>query len=264
MSNATSEPDEGVLTRRYLNVPIPDPSTITSREIERAKSELRAEFKALLASQTVLESESRRYIKEIIETRLDGMDKAHVLIQDDVKRAVTECATNTMQLSHLFEEKLNGILTRFDGIAVQFRERDIRTDQDKIAASTAVNAALQAQKEAAGAQNESNAAAITKSENSFTKEIDGLKSLINATKDTIQSQISNLTGRLDRGEGGEAGVRQTKQDSRGNMQLAVAVAALVFAIVSGFVGFSLGHNGGGSGVVAVAPAVAPLYPTPAR
>ena len=46
----------------------------------------------------------------------------------------------------------------------QFAERDKRTEQLSLADKTAIAAALQAQKEAAGAQNESNTAAINKME----------------------------------------------------------------------------------------------------
>jgi hypothetical protein len=214
----------------YSNVPIPDPSLITTEQINNARAELRAEIK-----------EAANAIREIIEIRLSGQNREHALVQEDIKRGVTDAASANERLGALFDEKLNGILTRFDGIAVQFRERDIRTDQDKIAASTAVNAALQAQKEAAGAQNESNAAAITKSENSFTKEIDGLKALIATTKDSINSQIGNLTGRLDRGEGGATGAKVTRDESRQGQIAWIALGGLIFSVIAGLVGFNLSH-----------------------
>lgn len=225
-------PGQGDWYRQQLNIPVPDPSEITSREITRAKAELKIQFDDAIAALREFIGLTASSNKEIIESRLGGMDKTHVLLQDEVRRSIDVIGQESRRLEMLFDEKLNGILTRFDGIAVQFRERDIRTDQDKIAASTAVNAALQAQKEAAGAQNESNAAAITKSENSFTKEIDGLKALIATTKDSINSQIGNLTGRLDRGEGGNAGAREQRGDTRSGLNTNLAVIGSIVAFIA--------------------------------
>src|ERR1035441_9083425 len=79
-------------------------------------------------------------LREFLEARLEGMDK-------------------------VFAE-------RFIGVQKQFDERDVRTAGAVIAGTTAVNAALQAQKEAAGAQNDSLTASITKSEAATVKQID--------------------------------------------------------------------------------------------
>jgi hypothetical protein len=222
------------------NIPIPDPSAITTEQIGKAKTELRSEFVAAVAA-----------LQSIIQTRLDAMDKAAAVAEQNINRVPTTLDREAGKLKELFEEKFltsakafdtvlqsHGrevsrlqelINERFNGIQIQFRERDIRTDQDKLAATTAVNAALQAQKEAAGAQNVANAAAITKSENGFTKEIDGLKELINTTRDAINNQIANLTGRFDRGEGNVTGAKDTRSESR-------LGASSVVGIVGGVVG----------------------------
>jgi hypothetical protein len=60
---------------------------------------------------------------------------------------------------------------RFSSIALQFEERDKRTEQLSVADKTAIAAALQAQKEAAGAQNESNTAAVAKIETNFDNKL---------------------------------------------------------------------------------------------
>jgi hypothetical protein len=218
-----------------VNIPVPDPSVITSQEIAKAKAELRDEYNVLMhANET-----ARELIRQVLETRLDSMDRASVVLSENVNRVPTLLDRESSRLEKLFEEKLFGMITKFDGIQVQFRERDIRTDQDKIAATTAVNAALQAQKEAAGAQNEANAAAITKSENSFTKEIDGLKSLINTVRDAIQSDVGNLKQRLDRGEGSDSGHGAAQAS-----MIAIA-AVLISLVVGGFTIFQGSHNYGG-------------------
>src|ERR1700685_2775837 len=87
-------------------------------------------------------------------------DRLQILIDKVPGLARIEVA----KLQELHEEK-------FASIATQFAERDKRTEQLSLADKTAIAAALQAQKEAAGAQNEANAAAIAKSEAGVTKQI---------------------------------------------------------------------------------------------
>jgi hypothetical protein len=238
----------------YSNIPIPDPTEITAREIAKVKAELKQDFISEITHLKESLNVARQLKQDAVNARLDAMEKATALLHENASRFPTILDKETVNIRALFEEKLNGILTRFDGIAVQFRERDIRTDQDKIAASTAVNAALQAQKEAAGAQNESNAAAITKSENSFTKEIDGLKALIATTKDSTNSQVQNLTGRMDRGEGGAQGAHQ-------NMGTILSMAAVAISVLAIIASLYLGSHSNGGGGQPSALAVAPLNPS---
>jgi hypothetical protein len=198
------------------NIPIPDPTLITSQEIARAKIELREEFKVALQSLRDLTENASKSQLLIITTRLDGMDRVASMLPQTLER-------EALRLEKLFEEK-------FHTIQLQFRELNIRLEQDRASATTAVNAALAAQKEAAQAQNMSNSAAIAKSENSFTKEIDSLRTLITATKEGITADIINLTGRMDRGEGGFQGARAQTEDARANL-------TQIITIISGIVGF---------------------------
>src|SRR5208283_4531325 len=163
--------------------------------------------------------------------------------QDSLAKAVGNISSEASRLETLFNQKLDGMVIRFDSIQTQFKERDIRTDQDKIAASTAVDAALQA-------QNEANAAAITKSESAFTKQIDGLKDLIEAVRNVISSDVNNIKSRLDRGEGGanpamlaeiatlrsrldqSAGGRSAEVDTRANIGTIAGVIAVIIAGLS--------------------------------
>jgi hypothetical protein len=85
---------------------------------------------------------------------------------------------------------------KFASITLQFAERDKRTEQLSIADKTAIAAALQAQKEAAGAQNEANAAAIAKSEAGFTKQIDQITTLISAGAKASDDKIDDIKDRL--------------------------------------------------------------------
>jgi len=243
------------------NIPIPDPSLITAQEIAKARGELREEYKTAIAVITDKAENALNLTRQVIETRLNAMDTAAQLLSENVNRVPTFLDRESSRLEKLFEEKLTGMQTKFDGIQLQFRERDIRTDQDKIAASTAVNAALQAQKEAAGAQNESNAAAITKSENSFTKEIDGLKSLINTVRDAIQSDVANLTGRLDRGEGITTGGKEMRSEHRLDTGQLIAWIVAGCAILAAIITFETSFHSSALPSTPSAIAVAPLNPS---
>ena len=116
--------------------PIPDPTVLTTQQLAVAILNL----------------------KELFESRMSAMDKAVELLQQTANRSPT---VNEVYMQH--EE-------RFKSIAVQFAERDIRTEQTSRDSKVAVDAALQAAKEAVGEQNKSSALAIAKSEAATTKQ----------------------------------------------------------------------------------------------
>ncbi len=77
-------PDTAAATT-YSNVPIPDPSTITTQQINRAKDESRAEVSsALKALTSIFEAKL-----DAIDVRLDSMDKAAMVLSDNVTRVPT-------------------------------------------------------------------------------------------------------------------------------------------------------------------------------
>jgi ATP-dependent Clp protease ATP-binding subunit ClpA len=180
-----------------LNIPVPDPSSMTTEQ-------LRHELMGL---------------RQLVETRLDGMDKAAGLLQMAQDRTPSEISQMVGQLQELHSEK-------FFSIQKQFDERDIRTRASEVAAQTAVNAALSAQKEAASAQNDANAAAIMKSEASTVKQIDGIVALLTSGTKATDDKIAAINARLDRGEGTGSG-RASSQSSM------LAVTAIVVSVVVG-------------------------------
>src|ERR1700676_4764129 len=133
-------------------------------------------------------------LRDVIETRLDAMDKAAQVLSENVNRVPTLLDRQIAQIKELFDQK-------FAGIQLQFDERDVRQKPAESAAVTAVNAALQAQKEAASAQNDANAAAITKSEAATVKQIDGILALLASNTKATDEKIGVLSSRLDRGDG---------------------------------------------------------------
>jgi len=157
-----------------------------------------------------------------MEARLDAVDRATILFQENLTRVPTDTDKQISHLKELHDEK-------FAAVSQQFRERDVRSDQDKFAASTAINAALSALKEMIGLQNTANAAAIAKSEASTTKELESLNRIIGSSKDALSSDIRNLASRLDRGEATYSGVRTERADAH-------MTNAGVIGIVGGIVG----------------------------
>jgi hypothetical protein len=206
------------------NIPVPDPSSLTTEQLRRELAGLR----------------------DSLETRLNGMDKANVLLNQQFLQHPSDIEKAILQLKELHNEKFDGIKTQFidqgtvftnridslrDGIQKQFDERDVRATASESASNTAVNAALSAQKEAASAQNEANAAAITKSEAATVKQIDGILALLASNTKAIDEKIASINGRLDRGEG-------TKSGASATITTIIAVAAVATAIIGGIVSFN--------------------------
>lgn len=123
-------------------------------------------------------------LRELIETRLNAMDKAILLLQAKIDR----------------EPQLSAVVAkmeeRFASIDKQFVERDVRVGQAQDASVTAVNAALQAAKEAVAEQNKNNNEAFGKSEAGFTKQIDNIILLVQAQAKGMDEKIDDLKNRI--------------------------------------------------------------------
>jgi Fe2+ transport system protein B len=159
-------------------------------------------------------------LRELLETRLNGMDKAVEVLEKQADKYPDNIAAAVRQLQELQEE-------RFKSIALQFVERDTRTEQTQKDSKVAVDAALQAAKEAVGAQNESNSLAIAKSEASTTKSLDAIQVLITATAKAADEKIDDLKGRLSTIEGRSTGHTDVWGYIVGIGGLLVAIATLV-------------------------------------
>jgi hypothetical protein len=174
--------------------PIPDPTTLTTQQLLRE----------ILA------------VRELFETRLDGMDKAVALLQATLNKSpsIAEMYAKHEQM--------------FDNIQTQFQERDTRTDQTAKDNKVAVDAALQAAKEAVGEQNKSSQLAIAKSESATTKQIDAIGELIANGQKGLDDKIDDMKTRLTLIEGRTRGIG----DSWGFVVGLVGVMAAVGAIIA--------------------------------
>ena len=176
------------------SVPNPDP---TKRTVEQLLREI-------ATSREIVEAKAIGS-REVLETRLGGMDVAIQLLQQATDRIPAHVKDSVEHLRVLHDERFNSLSSqmdiRFDGIATQFLERDKRTEQLSLADKTAIAAALQAQKEAAGATTEMVIAAINKIDMNFSKLIEQTQNLLTTSARNLDEKINDLKGRFDRGEG---------------------------------------------------------------
>lgn len=211
------------------NIPIPDPSVLTTEALRREIDGLRELIEEKLASATA----DRQGVRSIIETRLAGMDEAILLLQNTADKFPARIDEKIGALKEVHDGRFDSIagvnLEKFSSIQTQFRERDSRTEQSSKDSKVAVDAALQAAKEAVGEQNKSSALAIAKSEAATTKQIDGLGVQLGNYNKASDDKITDLKERLTRLEGTGAG----------KAQVWAAVAIIVGIVVSLNVFFGL-------------------------
>ncbi len=125
--------------------PVPDPTELTTAAVNAASDQWRRDLSSLRA---------------VLETRLDAIDTATDLRLKALADEPQRMALLVKNLELLLTEK-------FRSIELQFRERDIRTDQAATASKQALDAALLAAKELVGQQNTANVEAAAKAETSF-------------------------------------------------------------------------------------------------
>lgn len=188
--------------------PVPDPTVLTTAQLLREQAALR----------------------ELIETRLDGMDTATTLLSETVNRTPTIIQTEIAHVRELMAGELSRMTQiseeRLKGIELQFTERDVRTEQAAKAGKDALDAALKSQKELVAQQNEANRAEAAKTESNFAK-------LIEAQS----ARTDELKERIDRGEGSTAGAAGTRTEQRLNLNTVIAAVALLLSAVIVFAAF---------------------------
>lgn len=185
------------------STPVPDPTVLTTQQLQREISAARD----LIEGKVVA-------VRDVFDTRLAAMDKAIEILSPQV-------ATKVSNLEALHNEK-------FRSIATQFLERDTRTEQTSRDSKVAVDAALQAAKEAVGEQNKSNAMAISKSEATFTKQIDQIGVLITTLQKGLDEKIDDVRGRLQILESTRKGASDLWGFLIGAFGVAIAIASLFF------------------------------------
>lgn len=215
-----------VWPRPEIVVPNPDPSDVTLRyidnEVDNLEKRLGARIDGMEKAVQVFHDDLTRVptlldrsiagLRELLEARMGGTDALFLTLKERVEGKNGGLDDEIKHLRELMEsqiknvgvdiEKISSVTQeRFTRIDTQFVERDKRLEQLSLADKTAVAAALQAAKEAVGAQNTSNSIAIAKSESSTVESIKQLQALFATANSALNDKVNDLKGRFDRGEG---------------------------------------------------------------
>jgi hypothetical protein len=184
--------------------PVPDPTKLTTDAVGAAEDRLRREMATL---------------REIIEARILALENDAELRLDALREVRPQTERQINHLRELHNE-------RFASVALQFAERDVRTQQAVAASKEALDAALLAAKELVGQQNTSNVEAAAKAEASFTKQIDQIAVTISTLERSFTDRLTELKERIDRGEG------QGEGETAAQVEARAAVAAQLAAVNS--------------------------------
>lgn len=198
--------------------PRPDPTLLTSAALAQQIGVLREYLVARIDGAEAVQN-----------TRFGAMDRAIVLLQTLQDRIPDQVDRKVANLQALHDE-------RFRGIQVQFDERDVRVKESAAAATTAVNAALQAAKEAVGAQNTSFTLGIDKSEKATLEQINQQRVLLDKTTSSLDEKIDDLKDRMARLESIGLGRTEAVGDHRASAADVRGYVTLALGAILGLLG----------------------------
>lgn len=201
-------------------LPVTDPTLLTTRQILHEISILKELVFTKLNSSDV----EHKLIQSVVETRLDGMDKATGLVQNLADNLPSKIDEKVAAAHQIQEEK-------FKSIQIQFIERDVRMDQSSNDQKVAIAAALAAVKEAGGKQNESSDKAVAKSETATSKQMDQIMQLIVSGREAMDDKLNDVKERLTRVEGNSEGklVANTSHHTNNSFTVQATFAIIAFA-----------------------------------
>lgn len=217
------EMDLAAVADRGDRVPAPDPTRLTTQALHRALAGLR----------------------ELIEIRLEGMDKATERLATDTAELRRSAENNRelqredveRQLAALREflmTKIDGLETaiaqRFNTVGIQFSERDERLRLADIERQKSLDAALAAQKSDVNLQNLANTRAAEKAETAAKESISSLGELTSSSLASLGEQIRRVESRLDRGEATQVGATTQRTESR--LDAGQVVSYVVMALLA--------------------------------
>ena len=157
-----------------VNVPVPDPSLLTTQQLR----------------------EGLEGLEKLIDVRLDAMDAATLLRLTAFSNVPDQIRERVGDLQSLHTEKFHSQATqvdeKFTSVALQFEERDKRGERESRDNKVAVDAAFAAQKEAASEQNKSNTLAISKSEAATAETINKLEQLVSANIQGLNDKVDDI------------------------------------------------------------------------
>jgi Fe2+ transport system protein B len=164
-------------------------------------------------------------LREILQARLDGMDRADEVLAETVNRTPTSIETAIAHLKELHDERFHSISQetdeKFRSVALQFKERDERSSQLAKTQDEALKAALQSAEKLNEAQGSANKEANAKTEATFGQQIKG-----------VEDKIEVINRRLDTGQGAQEGTISQRSEQRLNVGAIMAVVMGVLAVAS--------------------------------
>jgi multidrug efflux pump subunit AcrB len=204
--------------------PRPDPSKLTTEQLYREVASIDGKIAGL---------------KEIVFTRLSGMDKALDLSTEGLNRQPTAIDKAVDHLKDALSARMNGMDAlreqKFAEIQMQFHEQSRRFDVTTQASKEAVEKALASAKEAIAEQNRASDLATTKSETNFTKQIDQQGTIIQNQAKNNDVQVGDIKERLNKLEGMALGKFDTEKAHRDNTSLYIALIAALIAAIGLFI-----------------------------
>ncbi len=212
------DPENKPLERDWR--PVPDPTLLTTAAVQTAINALEEKMLARLEG-----------MRGAITARLDASDQATRLQEATVTRVPTLLDKELAHHRNLTSEQFERVQVQFQSIQNQFTERDVRTETTSKDSKVAVDAALQAAKEAVAEQNRSSALAISKSEAATDKRIDQIIAMITTSTSASDGKIDDIKERITRLEGQSLGSGDTERQQHANSSLLVAIVAAIFTFI---------------------------------
>jgi hypothetical protein len=217
--------------------PVPDPTRLTTDAVNLATTQMRRELATL---------------REILEARLNAMDKAIQVAADELAKGPGRSETARLDLRSDFARQMTAerefilsqienvsavAVEKFEAVNTRFLERDTRTEQAAQESRISLDAALAAAKEAVSEQNKANAQAIQKSEVATQKQIDAMVTLMRTSNDSLVDKIDDIKTRLDRGDTGGygQGVNNARVEYRDETRTHAATVGQWIAAASAFI-----------------------------
>jgi hypothetical protein len=217
------------------NLPIPDPTRLTTQLVDRALNNFR----------------------EVVETRLAAMDTATELLAKELEKINDDTGGQHRHMRDDFDRQVNSLREllvgkimnvsevseeRFKAVATQFTERDTRISQAEVERQKSLDAALAAAKEAVAAQQTANAAsaaalqaanseAIGKSELAIKEKVDALVTLMTTSNKAMDDKIADLKERLDQSEGRRGGHDTSIRNLATIIGLVIAALAVAVTVI---------------------------------
>ncbi len=180
-------------------IPVPDPTVLTTQQLERGLQAERDYLEARLAT---------------LVQRLDSMDLANEVLNETVTRVPTDMQREVGHMRELLQASIEGIERRL-------ADNDLRFDH-----------ALRAQKELTTQRNKSNTTAIDKSESSIERSMEKLSELFRSGINGISSQVADLKGRVTAIEASKTGATETRSSFYALVGVGISMVLLTIALVS--------------------------------